>query len=414
MITLRDYQIEISNRAASILAAHGLVYLAMEVRTGKTLTALQTAVNAKAKQVLFVTKKKAISSIDKDFELLSPAFNLCLTNFEQLHKIQPGFDLVIVDEAHGLGAFPKTSNRVDELKRICANNCKIIFLSGTPSPESYSQFYHQFFITEQSPWNNYTNFYKWAKDYVTVKPLYVYNRELKDYSTANEEKIRQDIEPYFISYSQEQAGFTEFVEDCTIEIPAPEVVTKTAALIKRDRVFTTKSGHEVLADTAVKLMSKMHQIFSGSVIAENGDMLPFSPFKAEFIKQRFAGQKIAIFYKFQAEKVHLINTFGIRCITEKPDEFNQSNDLVFISQIQSGREGINLSSADALVMYNIDFSAISYWQARARLQSKERAKDAKVYWIIADGGIEKKIYETVQGKKDYTLRHFNKDFKIPS
>jgi hypothetical protein len=41
-------------------------------------------------------------------------------------------------------------------------------------------------------------------------------------------------------------------------------------------------------------------------------------------------------------------------------------------QIVAGREGVNLSTADALVFYNIDFSATSYWQARARLQTKDR------------------------------------------
>lgn len=409
---LRDYQTEISNRAAAILAAHGLVYLAMEVRTGKTATALQTAINVGAKQVLFVTKKKAISSIDKDAELMKITFDLCLINFEQLHKVHPGFDLVIIDEAHGLGAFPKPSNRVTELKRICANHCKIIFLSGTPSPESFSQFYHQFHITEQSPWNHYTNFYKWAKDFVTVKKLYVYNRELNDYSDADETKVRQDLEPYFISYSQEEAGFEQLVEDCTLNVLCPENVAKAVKLLKANRVFQTKDGKEILGDTAVKLMNKCHQLFSGTVIAEDGTQIPFNDFKAKFIRKHFEGQKIAIFYKFQAEKTMLENIFFGR-ICETPEIFNAGgNDAVYISQVQSGREGINLSTADALVMYNIDYSAVSYWQARARLQSKDRVKDAKVYWIMTEGGIEQKIFETVNGKKDYTLRHFKKDFSI--
>ena len=39
----RDYQISISDKAADIIRKHGLVYLAMQVRTGKTVTALLTA-----------------------------------------------------------------------------------------------------------------------------------------------------------------------------------------------------------------------------------------------------------------------------------------------------------------------------------------------------------------------------------
>ena len=75
----------------------------------------------------------------------------------------------------------------------------------------------------------------------------------------------------------------------------------------------------------------------------------------------------------------------------------------------SGREGISLKNASALVYYNIDFSATSYWQSRDRMTTKERLKN-KVYWIFAKDGIEKKIYKAVTKKKDYTLNHFKRDF----
>jgi SNF2 family DNA or RNA helicase len=91
-------------------------------------------------------------------------------------------------------------------------------------------------------------------------------------------------------------------------------------------------------------------------------------------------------------------------------EFNQSDSLIFLGQIQSVREGINLSTADYLIMYNIDFSATSYWQGRDRLSTKDRTKENKVYWIFAENGIEDKIYNTVMNKRNYTLSHFNRDY----
>ena len=51
-----------------MLLSHSILYLAMEVRTGKTLTLLNIAEKAGATSVLFVTKKKAMSSIEKDYE----------------------------------------------------------------------------------------------------------------------------------------------------------------------------------------------------------------------------------------------------------------------------------------------------------------------------------------------------------
>ena len=136
---LRTYQKQISKKATSILNHYKFVYLAMEVRTGKTLTSLDIANNfLKIYNVLFITKKKAIPSIEEDYEKLKPKYSIRVTNYEQLHNIDKrSWDVVIVDEAHSLGAFPKPSKRAKQVKDIIiTSNPYVIFLSGTPTPES--------------------------------------------------------------------------------------------------------------------------------------------------------------------------------------------------------------------------------------------------------------------------------------
>ena len=59
----RKYQSEIIDKAFDVLVKYGFVYLSMQVRTGKTLTAMGTAQKLGVDNMLFVTKKKAISSI---------------------------------------------------------------------------------------------------------------------------------------------------------------------------------------------------------------------------------------------------------------------------------------------------------------------------------------------------------------
>ena len=127
--------------------------------------------------------------------------------------------------------------------------------------------------------------------------------------------------------------------------------------------------------------------------------------KAEWIGRELAGLKIAVFYKYQAERDALEQVLGCGCDT--PEAFNLAEGAARIYlQIQSGREGVNLSTADVLVMYNIDFAAVSYWQARARMQTLDRTEPAKVLWLMFEGGIERKIYEQVMNKKDFTLQHY--------
>jgi hypothetical protein len=95
-------------------------------------------------------------------------------------------------------------------------------------------------------------------------------------------------------------------------------------------------------------------------------------------------------------------------LTDDLEEFNATSKNIAL-QIQAGREGLSLRNADFLVYYNIDFSATSYWQSRDRMTTMER-KFNKIYWIFTIGGIEEKIYEAVQQKRDYTLNFFRKDF----
>lgn len=410
---LRDYQESISTDAAKMLEWLKICYLSMQVRTGKTLTALAAAEKCGAKSVLFLTKKKAISSITSDYDSLAPSFKLICTNYEQVFNLSPSyeFDLVILDEAHGLGQFPTMAERSKELRKICIDK-PIIFLSGTPTPEGYSQLFHQLHISSFSPFREYANFYKWAKDYVTVKKKYFYNREINDYSNADKEKIEGMTKHLFISYTQEEAGFEQLVKEVVLKVTMQKGTYFLTEYLRKHRVYVGRDGQEILADTEVKLMNKMHQMFSGTVITEKKEGIVFDNSKAKFIKEHFAGKKIGIFYKFTAEYTMLLFSFGIDRLTEDPVEFNERSDKTFISQIQSGREGVNLSTADCLVFLNIDYAAVSYWQARARLQDKSRTKEAVIYWVFAEGGIEEKIYKAVMDKKDYTLSHFKKDYQI--
>jgi len=130
----------------------------MEVRTGKTLTALETAKLYGAKRVLFLTKKKAVNSIRFDYNNFGYEFDLVVTNDESMHKLEDtNYDLVIHDEHHRFGAFPKPGLATKTYKQMFADK-PMIFLSGTMSPESFTQIYHQFWVSNYSPFRHYVNF----------------------------------------------------------------------------------------------------------------------------------------------------------------------------------------------------------------------------------------------------------------
>jgi hypothetical protein len=403
MAELRPYQKGIALSAFNTICSLGVVYINAEVRTGKTLMALETCKLLNAKKVLFVTKIKAFSSIQGDYDNFGYNFELVIINKESVHKINENdFDVVIYDEAHQYGSFPKPSKN-QAIMRSRFKDKKIILMSGTISPESYSQMFHQFQLSSSSPFDKYQNFYKWANDYVDITKKNVGYAIVNDYTGARRDNIMKVLSEYIITFTQAESGFKSLVEEEILYVDLLPNTYKIISKLKRDLIVEGKSGAVVLADTGAKLMSKCHQLSSGTIKFEDGTSKVIDYSKANFIKERFKGKKIGIFYKYKAELTMLLDTFGDK-ITQDLEEFN-STDKWIAYQFVSGREGINLSKADYLVMLTIDFSAVTYFQAKDRMTVKDRL-DNKIFWIFGKGTIENRIHKAVIGKKNFTLSHF--------
>lgn len=309
---------------------------------------------------------------------------------------------------HNCGAFPKPSKRAVQVKDLVAKTkANVILLSGTPTPESYSQMYHQVYGIPNNPFKEFKTFYKFCSKFVVVKTKIINGLSMNDYSNGMY-TIVEEMDPFTINYTQAEAGFVATTIEEIFEVELKESTYKLIKNLQRDLVITGKA-EVILGDTPVKLMSKIHQLYSGTVKFESGKSMVLDTTKAEFIQEQFMGCQIGIFYKFKEELVALQQVFGDELTTDL-DEFNATYKNIAL-QIVSGREGISLKKADYLVYYNIDFSATSYWQSKDRMTTKERLEN-QVFWIFAKGGIEHEIYKAVTKKKDYTLAHFKKDFYL--
>jgi hypothetical protein len=399
MKALRDYQTDLSKKAVNILKEKRIVYLMMQVRTGKTLTALETAKLYGANNVLFLTKKKAISSIESDYTNFGYTFNLTVTNDEQLANIEGNYDLIIHDEHHRFGAFPKPSKRVKEFK-LKFSRVPMIFLSGTPASESYSQMYHQFWVSSYSPFKD-VNFYKWSKTFVNVKQKNMGYAMINDYSDAKIALIDEVIQPYIIKFTQEQSGFESKVKEHVIYYPT--LCRNLIERLEKDLIIEGKEN-VILADSGAKLMQKVHQLENGTIKFESGKSMILNTRKAEFIRDYFEGKKLAIFY-YYVEELELLKLVFPNS-TSDLNEFNTS-EKHYIGQQYSSALGVNLSKAHCLVFYSFGFSGSMFIQAIDRLTTKER-KENDVFFIFGKDSLTEKIYKTVSQKKNFTLKQYER------
>jgi hypothetical protein len=409
MNQLRPYQRELSTQAAEILLDKKIVYLNFSPRVGKTLTALETCKKVNANNVLFITKIKAFSSIKSDYDNFKYGddFIITIINKESIHKIDRNdFDIVVADEAHGLFAtYPKPNNFYKIYKKRFGN-LPIIMLSGTMSVESGSQIFHQFQVSDYSPFRKYTNFYKWAKDFVIPGMKYTSYGPTPDYSNCNMIEVNKIIEPYILRFTQEQSGFTSTVNKHILDC---EMKPITKSLIDRllNDCIIEGSGEVIIADTAVAMQQKVHQLGSGTIKFQSGNSKTIDDSKAVFIKEYFKDKKIAIFYYYK-EELNMLKEVFKDLITTDLDDFNNSHRN-YVGQQISSCEGISLAKAECLVFLNFGFSGKNFIQAIDRLTLKERPTN-DVYFIFSSVGLDKQVYKSVSKKENYNNSQFKKDY----
>lgn len=406
MKKLRDYQLKNATECADILKSKGLVYLCHSPRTGKTTTAFEVILLFGAKKILFLTKKKAIGSIENDYNDFgfSNHFKLTVTNYENLHNIDEVFDLIVCDENHVNSAFPKPSKRTKEIK-LRYSRLPMIFLSGTPATESMSQYYHSLWISSYSPFKEWTNFYKWSKMFIDVKQKNHGYGLVNDYTNAKDDLINKYIKDYIHIFTQKEAGFSSEIEK---NILWCEMHPQTRAIIntlKKDKIVKGKEK-VILADTAVKLQNKIMQLCSGTIKFEDETSMIIDYSKFLFVKEHFKNKKIAIFYYYKEELNGIKEVFKDN-VTTSLEEFNTSDKNIALQQY-AGAEGINLSKSDHLVFINFGFSGSKFIQSIDRLTTMDRLKN-EIYFIFGYGGIESKVFKSVSNKENYTNQQFKKD-----
>jgi len=426
---LLPYQEEIMPKAIEVLRKHRFLYLTLETRIGKTPVSILAAYEF-GNKVMFATQASIMEDIEGTYSKLSMDYDftgkqLDIVSYDSLHKVKPNtYDVLIVDEAHAFGAYPLPTLRAKELRRI-SKGCVVIMLSATPTPESYSMIYHQLWAANVDiPFiTDHKNFYAWAHKFVGKDKngnFYQVRRnnglKANDYSKGIAELILPQIMPYMVEGNKVDAGFAvTAIKEIFLKAIIPDALKQLITTVKKDRVafFPTLAGEIIiLADTAVKLLSKEHQLASGTVIPEGSkEGIILSAHKISAI--RFAMhmyKRVAIFYKFIAEKKMLMEAFGDRA-TDNNQEFNEDESKVYIGQFISKRCGINLEKADAIICLNIDFAYLSYIQMINRMMSYHRTKEAVVIWIFSDNGIEEAIYKTVAKKKNYTSAYYRTRLK---
>ena len=382
-MTPYKHQVEIAQDAYSRLQDYGLVYLALEERTGKTLTAILVAEESKAQHILVVTKKNALPGWQEHLGSYPVAKQYELINYHSLHKIKRHFDLVILDEAHNyVSSFPKPSKTWKTVRKFTTNK-PIIYLSATPYAQGPAWLFPQLALSDRSPWRSYKSYYEWFSHYGVPKSLWINMREVKQYTSVKDNEVLADCNHLFITKTRQELGFEFEPRD---ELHTVSLSAETKSLINRinsDRVCDM-DGLRLVCDSIMKLRTALHMIEGGVAKIDDKYLILDNTEKIQYIKETWGdSSEMAIMHNYVAEETKLKAHFQNAAIL----------------QATRYAEGVDLSHFKHLIIYSQDFSTARHTQRRARQANKKRAEEITVHYLLVKGGISEQVYEAVSVNK---------------
>lgn len=416
------HQTDIALQAYGLLKRYGMAYLAMQERTGKTLTSILVAEMSKCTNILVITKAKALKG-DNDKDIVSakggwagtlnlylkvlsanqvwktPTKTYTIVNYESLHKVSGKYDLIILDEAHSkIAAYPKPSLTWNKVYAFTKGK-PVIYLSATPSAQSHSQLYHQLKLCTHSPWAKYKNFYDWFTAYGIPEVKRIGGgQQIVVYDKCKDDLIQKIKDTLFISYTRKQLGFK--VEPVNVKVyvePSPYTKKLYNTLSKNKVIpaneFIAMVGEDYIADSVMRHRVGLHQIEGGTLkISDTQSIRLGNTEKIDWIKKEYGdSDSIVIFYHFVQEEFLL------------KEHFKNARIL----QGTSYAEGVDLSMYETLIIYSMDYSTAKYSQRKARQANMARADDINVIYLLMKGAISDQVYTTVcENNKNYVDSYF--------
>lgn len=387
-----DYQIELAEQCYEVLRRHMIVYLAGEERVGKTIPSILVAEMCEnVNSVLVITKKKALKGWHETLSALPHTKKFNVTNYHQAHKFGK-HDLLILDEAHNyIAGYPKQSEMHKKIQWI-AQQTPIIYLSATPHAQGYQMLYHQFAMSSWSPWRRYRDFYHWFADYGIPSTAWYHNRQVPVYTKTQEEKVREDVDHFFVVTTRKEQNFPHEPVDKLHYFELDEDTKAVYNALMKDKYYEFRE-FEQTCDTPMKLRTSLHMLEGGvaktTEITLKADGTPkLTPKywildnteKIDYIKKHWGDTKdLVIFYHYIAEGQKLRQHFKNATIL----------------QAVSYAEGIDLAHIDNIVVYSQDFSTAKHTQRRARQAAKHRDKPITVHFLLVKKAVSEQVYNTV-------------------
>lgn len=276
----------------------------------------------------------------------------------------------------------------------------VILLSGTPTGGKYERLWSQMHLLG---WNISKQLY-W-KQYVITEYLDTMDRSIPIVTGyKNVDRLKRKMNEYGCQFLKTDEVFDLPMQTFQkVRIPA----SKEYRIFRKEKIV--QIGETALVgDTTLKRMlyeRMLCGIYSEAKLKAFTDLVESTE------------DRLIVFYNFNAELICMkasiagLNRRKSYVNGDRKDlkNYEEHSDSITFIQYQSGSMGLNLQKANKIIYFTLPLSSELYEQSKKRIHRIGQDQPCFYYQLIVTGSIEEKILQTLEMRKDYTEKLFEKE-----
>lgn len=324
------------------------------------------------------------------------------------------FKTIILDESHR--AKQIRAKQTQKILKLGEQTKRRYILSGTPVTKSPEDVWAQIqFICP----GYLGNFFSFRSKYVEFRKMTVRsNNGHREIQVPFRFKNLKELEDRMsrICLRKTQTECLDLPEKSYKVIPCNmEGDQQKAYYQMKYNLQTTLEDHNFCIKNALTQAQKMQQICHGFLYDDDRKPVWFkNNVKLDILTdllETISTEKIVLFCNFTADMTLLQSKFDelkYKYVVYYGDsqqreaaikEFNESKEpVIFLTTIEVGKEGINLSTAAHVIYYGRNFNYASRYQSEARIQSVTQTRNMIYYDLVCPNTIDSKVLDVLQFK----------------
>lgn len=325
------------------------------------------------------------------------------------------FDMIILDESSSLKAAKmKTAKgeltRYAALLKIADNTKRLVFLTGTPTPNGLQDIFGQIYPLDKDVLGKSKN--KFLQEYfydISRDPNYaIWQAKSGSFNTVME-KIKHLV---IKMKSEDFLQLPEFLQiDKFIELDKKELEQYNK--LANDFVLNLKDV-DIVAENKATLMGKLLQFSTGCVYVddlENGQEVNKRTYNI-FHTKKFEAlddlieendtDNFLVFYNYQHELAELQKRFkNVRLLKTEKDlkDWNDGKIKLLVCHPASAGHGLNLQHGGSIMVWlSLPFSLELYQQANKRLHRSGQKNTVRCFHLIVKDTVEQYVVKVLKNK----------------